>query len=105
MVFEIISTRRSRCRRWDDIGLSRHRLDILKDKTGGNLTDPDSEIEFLEFPRPNDEDWGYGDFVSRDTVLDASNNILNDGTLTFEVRIRPHKDYICRDAVVRLGQN
>lgn len=43
----------------------------------------------------------------RDRVLKTSNNVLNNGTLTFEVRIRPAKDYYCRDIKAKptLGDN
>lgn len=72
----------------------------MKNKTGGNFIVRSPTNKRNEFPSPNNLGWGWGDYASRDVILDASNNILNYGALTFEVRIRPHEDYICRDANV-----
>jgi len=69
----------------------------VKKKTGNNFRSCSATKR--EFPGPNNA-WGVRNYASRGKILDASNNILNDGTLTFEVRIRPHEDYICRDANV-----
>ena len=105
MVFAIISTRRSLCRRWDGIRLSRHReltskivvdFDImLKKKTGDNL-EALSDTK-TEFSQSESAPYGWMNYESRDKILDASNNVLNNGTLTFEVRIRP-ENYCRRDA-------
>lgn len=45
--------------------------------------------------------WGWLDFLERDKILDASNNVLINGTLVFEVRVRPTSDYYCRDVKPR----
>ena len=70
---------------------------MLKKKTGDNFTA--SSVTKTEFPKCNNAGWGWPSYASRDEILDASNNILNKGTLTFEVRIRPHDDDICRRAI------
>eukprot|EP00956_Cyclotella_meneghiniana_P025945 scaffold55148_cov49-Cyclotella_meneghiniana.AAC.14 len=61
---------------------------ILKNKTGDDFrfnSDPG-----ILFPRKKNAR-GWPNYASRDEILDSSNNILNDdGTLTFEVRIRRH---------------
>eukprot|EP00956_Cyclotella_meneghiniana_P026016 scaffold55476_cov22-Cyclotella_meneghiniana.AAC.2 len=65
---------------------------IMKNNTGGNY----KRATFLnkEFKRYIG---GHGHHhEKRDKILDASNNVLNNGTLTFEVRIRIHEDYCCR---------
>jgi hypothetical protein len=74
------------------------RFDIVcKDKNGCSFeTCTSSEVEY---PRPNYGCLGWKDFTSRHKILDPSNNVLNNGTLTFEVRIRPAKDYYCRDVI------
>jgi hypothetical protein len=61
----------------------------------------------VEFPRPNNQSWGWKDFVSRDEILDEANDVLSNGRLAIEVRIRPHKEYYCLDTKPRppLGQN
>eukprot|EP00956_Cyclotella_meneghiniana_P021842 scaffold40426_cov21-Cyclotella_meneghiniana.AAC.2 len=51
----------------------------------------------IEFPRPNNVGRGWVNYASRDEILDTSKNILNNGTLTIEVRIRP-ENYCRRDA-------
>ncbi|KAL3804999.1 hypothetical protein ACHAWO_011057 [Cyclotella atomus] len=66
---------------------------IMKNKTGETFRYCYDEKD--EFPRPKNNGWGLR--ASRVAILDASNNVLNNGTLTFEVRIRPHEDFICRD--------
>ena len=72
---------------------------ILKKKTGESLTDIGTSSVKGEFPQQNNRELGWKNFASRDQILDESYNILNNGTLTFEVRIRPHEDYICRDLI------
>eukprot|EP00956_Cyclotella_meneghiniana_P037730 scaffold143533_cov22-Cyclotella_meneghiniana.AAC.1 len=52
-----------------------------------------------EFAQPNGVG-GWADYASPDKILDASKNVLNNGTLSFEVGMRPHKEYICCDANV-----
>ena len=41
---------------------------------------------------------GRKNYVSRGQVLDESNNILNKGTLSFVVRIKPSKGYYCQSS-------
>ena len=45
--------------------------------------------------RPDRRTRGWKDFISRRKILDKSNNILNDGTLTFVVHIKPNKEHYC----------
>eukprot|EP00956_Cyclotella_meneghiniana_P026015 scaffold55476_cov22-Cyclotella_meneghiniana.AAC.1 len=70
----------------------------MKKKTGDNFrTLSDTKIEF---PRPTGGlGWskGWSNYASRDEILDSSNNVLNNGTLTIEVRIGP-ENYCRRDA-------
>eukprot|EP00956_Cyclotella_meneghiniana_P026018 scaffold55476_cov22-Cyclotella_meneghiniana.AAC.4 len=70
---------------------------MLKKKTGNNFTA--ESVTKTEFPKPNNGGLGWNDYDSRDRILHTSNNVLNNGTLTFEVRIRPHHDYYCRHAI------
>eukprot|EP00956_Cyclotella_meneghiniana_P024124 scaffold48121_cov54-Cyclotella_meneghiniana.AAC.4 len=68
---------------------------MLKKKTGDSFIAL-SKTE-VEFPRYKNSK-GWHNYASRNEILDASNNVLNNGTLTFEVRIRPHEGYnICCD--------
>eukprot|EP00956_Cyclotella_meneghiniana_P025943 scaffold55148_cov49-Cyclotella_meneghiniana.AAC.12 len=69
---------------------------MLKKKTGDNIRVKSATKD--EFPWQNNAGWGWRDYVSRDKIVDASNNVLNNGTLTFEVRIRP-ENYCRRDAI------
>ena len=39
--------------------------------------------------------WGWTNFISRSKILKESNHILNDGTLTFFIRIKPNKKHYC----------
>eukprot|EP00956_Cyclotella_meneghiniana_P025944 scaffold55148_cov49-Cyclotella_meneghiniana.AAC.13 len=74
---------------------------MLKKKTGDNFRAlSDTKIEF---PNPSRERWDeWNTYASRDEILRASNNVLNNGTLTIEVRIRPHENYIvCRRAITK----
>ena len=71
-------------------------FDIILKKTTGDKFRCYSDTK-AEFPKPNLVEWGWSDYESRNEILDASKNILNNGTMTVEVRIRPHEDYYCRD--------
>ena len=42
--------------------------------------------------------WGWKDYTRRRDILDESNGILNKGTLTVVIRIKPDKDYYCKSA-------
>ena len=44
------------------------------------------------------EGWGKTDYIRRDIVMNASNIVLRNGTLSFEVRIRPESEYFCHVA-------
>eukprot|EP00956_Cyclotella_meneghiniana_P032869 scaffold91862_cov51-Cyclotella_meneghiniana.AAC.6 len=68
---------------------------MLKKKTGDNHRVNSATKK--EFPNPNSKRWGWVNYASRDEILDTSNNVLNEGTLTFEVLIRP-ENYCRRDA-------
>eukprot|EP00956_Cyclotella_meneghiniana_P027679 scaffold62721_cov23-Cyclotella_meneghiniana.AAC.1 len=67
---------------------------IMKNKTGDNFR-VKSETK-MKFPRPNSAGLWRMNYASRSEILDTSNNVLNNGTLTFEVRIRPENCY-CLD--------
>jgi hypothetical protein len=67
---------------------------ILKKKCGGNFQVLKEET--IEFPNEDGTNWGWHNFVSRQQILDNSTGVLDHGTVTFEVRIRPHSDYYCR---------
>ena len=56
--------------------------------------------KFFATTGSNTDIWGWREFVSRGKVLDESKNILNKGTLTFVVRIKPYKEY-CRRSIVK----
>ena len=43
----------------------------------------------------NGDNWGWKDFISRTEIVEKSNNILNKGTLTFAIRIKPDKKHYC----------
>eukprot|EP00956_Cyclotella_meneghiniana_P021471 scaffold39184_cov22-Cyclotella_meneghiniana.AAC.4 len=74
---------------------------IIKKKTGDNfkaLSDTKNEFPYPSYKNCD----GWLNFVSRNQILRASNNVLNNGTLTIEVRITPHEDYIaCRRAITK----
>jgi hypothetical protein len=83
-------------------------FDIMVKKKGGD------NFKWLQagkikFPIQNNNGLGLGwkDSILRLEILDESKNILNHGTLTFEVCIRPENDYYCRDAKPgpTLGEN
>eukprot|EP00956_Cyclotella_meneghiniana_P032867 scaffold91862_cov51-Cyclotella_meneghiniana.AAC.4 len=63
---------------------------IVRKNTSDNFTS--ASLLNKEF-KHRDEGWGRGNYAKYDKILDASNNVLNNGTLTIEVRIRPQKDY------------
>ena len=44
---------------------------------------------------PEGKEWGWKDFIERAEIIDPSNYVLNDGTLTVEVRIKPDDDHCC----------
>eukprot|EP00956_Cyclotella_meneghiniana_P010908 scaffold15241_cov65-Cyclotella_meneghiniana.AAC.1 len=69
---------------------------ILKKKTGDHFKVSSGSGTKTEFPKPGG--WGRKNYASRDRILDASNNVMNNGTLTFEVRIKPNEDYCSRIA-------
>jgi len=51
---------------------------------------------------PNCEVRGWGDFVEyEEELLDPSKKVLNNGTLTVEVRIKPHDNYCCSNFIPR----
>jgi hypothetical protein len=66
---------------------------ILKTKSGENCKM--KSILRTEFPMPDDRGCGWKDYIEREWITNPSNNILNNGTLTFEVRIRPRSNYYC----------
>eukprot|EP00956_Cyclotella_meneghiniana_P010909 scaffold15241_cov65-Cyclotella_meneghiniana.AAC.2 len=77
---------------------------ITKKNNGGNFRT--RSYSKKEFPTHSRFGWGWEDFASRDEILrreemmQSSWNVLNNGTLTFEVRIRPHEGYnICCDVM------
>ena len=43
--------------------------------------------------------WGWPDYIARDDLFWYSDRILQHGTLTFEVRIRPHPDTYCHTSI------
>ena len=53
--------------------------------------------------------WGWKDFISRNDILKKSNNILDEGTLTFDVRIKPNKEHyslqVKPQSQLTLGEN
>eukprot|EP00956_Cyclotella_meneghiniana_P032866 scaffold91862_cov51-Cyclotella_meneghiniana.AAC.3 len=65
---------------------------MMKNKMGGNFRA--LSLPKVEFPQP-EGGYGWRHYASRDEILDASNNILNNGTLTFAVRIRPENYCRC----------
>ena len=67
---------------------------ILMNKAGDRAGTVCSSPNKIEYPQPNKEGRGWCNFASREDILDESNNILNNGTLSFEIRIRTHRDYM-----------
>ena len=53
--------------------------------------------------------WGKSNAIRHSDILNESNNILNKGTLTFFLRIKPNKDYYClpvkSQSMLTLGEN
>eukprot|EP00956_Cyclotella_meneghiniana_P035239 scaffold112864_cov83-Cyclotella_meneghiniana.AAC.2 len=57
------------------------------DQSRGEFGDYDNFTKYVS--------WGWPDYISRDDISWYSDRILQNGTLTFEVRIRPHSNYYC----------
>mmetsp|Transcript_10007 Transcript_10007/g.18315 ORF Transcript_10007/g.18315 Transcript_10007/m.18315 type:complete len:414 (-) Transcript_10007:164-1405(-) len=70
---------------------------LIKNTRGKIVFEETTSPDYETFP--NGEVRGWGDFVEYEELLDPSKKVLNNGTLTVEVRIKPHDKYCCANFI------
>ena len=67
------------------------KISVMQKGEGGYKSQSGGEYTF----KPNGGFWGWDDFIRRSEIFQKSNNILNEGALTFVIHIKPNKEHCC----------